>query len=323
MRKTEKFLSTATAPGTPYPSVAGATTPFTTYQAPEAALGGGAGVVSLTSAPTSQYGTPQVEADGHAYVQLTGTGQYVQWTNNTGQPINFINVRASIPDSSTGGGITANLDLYVNGTFRQVLNMNSVQSWQYDIGGQGVAYNVISANGTANSYRSDGTDLESCSDNGCGYDLGWTSPGQWFRYKVNVASAGSYTVSFRVAAPSAVADAFHLTDASGNDLTAEEPIPATGGWQGWATVTDTVQLAAGQQTFFVDQDNSGWNLRYLSFTSSGGGGTGSPLTASPSSLSFGSTTVGSTSSAQTVTVSNPGSSAATAPSVSVSGPFSQ
>src|SRR5580692_2133208 len=120
------------APGTPSPSVAGATTPFTTYEAPEGALGGGASVVSLTSAPTSEYDSPQGEADGHAYVQLTGPGQSVQWTNNTGQLINFINVRASIPDSSTGGGTTATLDLYVNGTFRQALNMNSIQSWQYE-----------------------------------------------------------------------------------------------------------------------------------------------------------------------------------------------
>src|ERR1700684_2875187 len=120
------------APGPPSPSVAGATTPFTTYWARAGALGGGASVVSLTSAPTSEYDSPQGEAEGHAYVQLAGTGQSVQWTNLTGQPISFINVRASIPDSSTGGGTTATLDLYVNGTFRQALNMNSIQSWQYE-----------------------------------------------------------------------------------------------------------------------------------------------------------------------------------------------
>ena len=118
--------------GIPPPSLAGATTPFTTYQAPEGTLGGGAGVVSLTSSATSEYDSPQGEATGHAYVQLTGTGQYVQWANNTGQPINFVNVRASIPDAPSGGGITATLDLYVNGTFRQALEMNSIQSWQYE-----------------------------------------------------------------------------------------------------------------------------------------------------------------------------------------------
>jgi hypothetical protein len=196
-----------------------------------------------------------------------------------------------------------------------------VQAENYDTGGQGAAYNVTSTNGTANSYRSDGIDLETTSDTGGGYDLGWTSGGQWFRYTVNAASAGTYTVSFRVAAPSAVTDALHLSSASGANLSGNVSIPATGGWQNWTTVTATVQLAAGQQTLAVDEDNGGWNLNYMSFA--GGGGTSSPLTASPSSLSFGSATVGSTSSASTVTVSNPGTGAATAISVSVSGPFSQ
>jgi hypothetical protein len=145
----------------------------------------------------------------------------------------------------------------------------TVQAANYDTGGQGVAYNVTSVNGTGNSYRSDGVDLETCTDTGCGDDLGWTSQGQWFRYTVNVASAGNYTVSLRVASPSGATDAFHIADTSGTDLTGAENVPATGGWQTWATMTDTIALAAGQHTLVVDQDNGGWNLRYMSFASSG------------------------------------------------------
>jgi len=66
-------------PGTPDPSVAGATTPFATYWAPAGTLGGGASVVSLTSASTSQFDSPQGEAAGHGYVALTGTGASVAW----------------------------------------------------------------------------------------------------------------------------------------------------------------------------------------------------------------------------------------------------
>ena len=43
-----------------------------------------------------------------------------------------------------------------------------MQAANYDTGGQGVAYNVTSVNGTGNSYRSDGVDLEACTDTGCG-----------------------------------------------------------------------------------------------------------------------------------------------------------
>jgi hypothetical protein len=165
-----------------------------------------------------------------------------------------------------------------------------VQAANYDTGGQGVAYSVTSVNGTANSYRSDGVDLESCSDTGCGDDLGWTVAGQWFRYTVNVASAGTYTVSLRVAAPSAVTDAFHIASSAGSNLSGAVNLAATGGWQTWATATATVALPAGVQTLTIDQDNGGWNLHYLTFAAAAGA-----LTASPSSLSFGSQTVGSTS----------------------------
>ena len=94
----------------------------------------------------------------------------------------------------------------------------TVQAANYDTGGQGVAYNVTSTNGTANSYRPDGVDLEACTDTGCGYDIGWTAAGQWFKYTVNVATAGTYTVSVRLASPSGVTDALHIASSSGANL---------------------------------------------------------------------------------------------------------
>jgi hypothetical protein len=198
----------------------------------------------------------------------------------------------------------------------------TVEAANYDTGGQGVAYNVTSVNGTADSYRSDGVDLESCTDTGCGYDLGWTASGQWFKYTVNAAAAGTYTVGFRMASPSGVTDALHIDNAAGTNLSGSVNAPDTGGWQDWATVTASVTLPAGQQTLTVDQDNGGWNIYYLSFAAAGGG-SGSALTASPTSLSFGSQTAGSVSGAQTVTVSNPNSSAVPVSQLAVTGPFGQ
>jgi len=100
----------------------------------------------------------------------------------------------------------------------------TVQTANYDTGGQGTAYNVTSVNGTANSYRTDGVDLESTADTqdagpaGGAYDMGWTTPGQWFKYTVQVATAGSYTVSFRVASPYVITDALHIANAAGTNL---------------------------------------------------------------------------------------------------------
>jgi len=150
----------------------------------------------------------------------------------------------------------------------------TVQAENYDLGGQGVGYNVSSVNGSANSYRSDGVDLEVTTDTGGGDDLGWTAIGQWFKYTVNVASAGTYTVSFRVAAPSAVSDALHVSNSSGTNLSGPVSVPATGGWQNWTNVSATVTLPAGQQVLTLDQDSGGWNVNYVTFTA-GSGGTGS------------------------------------------------
>jgi chitinase len=144
----------------------------------------------------------------------------------------------------------------------------TVQAANYDTGGQGVAYNVTSVNGTANSYRSDGVDLEACTDTGCGDDIGWTAAGQWFKYTVNVAAAGTYTASLRLASPSGVTDGLHIASSSGANLSGNINVPATGGWQTWTTVTATVTLPAGQQTLTIDQDNGGWNIHQLTFASS-------------------------------------------------------
>jgi hypothetical protein len=98
--------------------------------------------------------------------------------------------------------------------------------------------------------------------------------------------------------------------------------PATGN-------TVTISLPAGTTARYVQLSftgNTGWSAAQLSELEvfpGGGGSGGSALSASPSSLSFGSVAVGSTSGAQTVTVSNPGSSAVTVSSVSASGPFTQ
>jgi hypothetical protein len=94
--------------------------------------------------------------------------------------------------------------------------------------------------------------------------------------------------------------------------------------------TVTISLPSGTSARYVELSftgNTGWSAAQLSefevFPGGGSTGGGSALSASPSSVSFGSTAVGSTSAAQNVTVSNPGTTAASVSSVSASGPFSQ
>jgi len=110
----------------------GAITPFVSFEAETATLSGGASVVSLTSSPATQYSSPQLEASGHAYVQLTDTDQSATWTNTTTQNFTALNLRSCIPDALTGGGITNTIDLYVNGVFRQAFTVSSLQNYCYE-----------------------------------------------------------------------------------------------------------------------------------------------------------------------------------------------
>jgi hypothetical protein len=112
-----------------------------------------------------------------------------------------------------------------------------------------------------------GIATETTLDAGGGKDVGWIdAAGDEMRYRVNVAAAGVYTVSFRVASPY-TGGAFRLVDASGKILTSVS-VPYTTGWQVWTTVSATVSLAAGQQTVkIVSQNAYGWNINWMQYVS--------------------------------------------------------
>jgi hypothetical protein len=79
---------------------------------------------------------------------------------------------------------------------------------------------------------------------------------------------------------------------------------------------------AGAYTFNLGSGNSGWSTTPVLTAFPEPVQPGS-LTASPTTLSFGDVNSGSTSAARSVTVTNPGSSAASVSSISSTGPFSQ
>jgi len=250
-----------------------------------------AGTYTVSFRVSSPYGiTDALHIANAAGANLSGsvavpnTGGYQTWTTVTasvtlpaGQQTLTVDQDSNgwnlhyITFASTGGGGTPPPagEAPYGGTAAAV--PGTVQAENYDTGGKGVAYNVTAVNGSANSYRSDGVDLEATTDAGGGYDVGWTATGQWFKYTVNVATAGTYAVSLRLAAPTAVTNALQINNAAGTDLTGAVTAPATGGWQNWTTVTANITLPAGTQTLTVDQDSPGWNINYLTFATSGGG----------------------------------------------------
>ncbi|GAA1667364.1 hypothetical protein GCM10009765_16030 [Fodinicola feengrottensis] len=101
----------------------GATVPYTEYEAESGSTN--ASVIG----PDRTYLTLASESSGRRAVQLSSTGQYVQFTLT--KPTNSIVLRYAIPDNAAGTGITAPLALYANGNKIQDLSLSSTYSWVY------------------------------------------------------------------------------------------------------------------------------------------------------------------------------------------------
>jgi phosphatidylserine/phosphatidylglycerophosphate/cardiolipin synthase-like enzyme len=164
-----------------------------------------------------------------------------------------------------------------------------IQAENFDDGGAGVAYADSSVANQGGKYRTDtSVDIESSSDAGGGYDVGWVAPGEWLKYTVNVTAAGSYDIEFRVACAN-TGGTFHL-EVNGANVTGPLSVPNTGGWQSWATVKKTgVSLNAGSQVwrFVADADGptgSFGNLNYIRIAEPGGGGGPAPFGGTPTAL---------------------------------------
>ena len=101
----------------------GATVPFLEQEAEKAVTTG-----TVIGPDRTAYTLP-AEASGRSAVQLA-PGQYVEFT--LPKAANALTVRYAIPDSATGGGITAPLDVTVNGSGKRTMTLTSQYSWLYN-----------------------------------------------------------------------------------------------------------------------------------------------------------------------------------------------
>ena len=167
----------------------------------------------------------------------------------------------------------------------------------YNTGGQGVAYNDSDVGNEGGAYRtSQGVDIQTTSDTGGGYNLGWLTSTEWLNYTINVASAGTYDLTFRVASASEGGIVRALAGPNANEFTAltgDIAVPVTGDWQTWENVTVSVALNAGPQLLRVAFGSGGFNISYLELERTGGSANALPTASITSPTEGASFTVGS------------------------------
>jgi len=158
-----------------------------------------------------------------------------------------------------------------------------VQIENFDEGGEGVGYHDVDQAGNG-TYRPGGVYIENCSNPEGGCNVGSTWAGEWLRYSVNVATAGTYNIDVRIASGNGGGGKFHI-EVDCIDVTGQLTVPNTGGWQSYQTVSKSgVSFGAGFHLMRLVFDAAGpgggvANFNYLSINSPTSGSPPSTLVA--------------------------------------------
>ncbi len=135
--------------------------------------------------------------------------------------------------------------------------------------GSGGTATVVAIPGTveAESFTNMfGFQTENTTDTGGGSNVGFVDPGDWLEYSLDIGSAGSYLVEYRVASPGGSLGFKTLIDGVEID---SQAVANTGGWQSWVTNTATVTLDAGEHTLRINAVGAMWNLNWIRLSLTG------------------------------------------------------
>ena len=107
-----------------------------------------------------------------------------------------------------------------------------------------------------------GIDVELTSDEGEGENIGFIDAGDWWEYTLDINSAGSYNIEYRLASYSGSAGFNLLLD--GVQI-ASQTVTETGSWQSWVTITgeEILDLPAGEHTLRVNAVGGGFNFNWI------------------------------------------------------------
>ena len=213
----------------------------------------------------TEYGT--CEASGNGYVDATSTQEWMtflkanqishcNWAlNDKGE-----SASALVPGTSPGAAWS---DSFLTTSGRLVKGY--VQGWA-----SGPVITPPPPTGStkveAESYHvMSGVQTETTTDVGGGLNVGWINAGDWMAYTVDVPTAGTYTVQYRVASINNGGQ-ISLEQNSGATRLGLITVPNTGGWQNWTTISHTVTLNAGRQDIAIGVPVGGYNVNWWSFT---------------------------------------------------------
>lgn len=151
-----------------------------------------------------------------------------------------------------------------NATVQQWTNwLGDCQQWKFEA--PGAQFSLLRE---AESFSSmAGVQTETTTDPlGGNQNVGWVDAGDWMAFSnITIPTSGNYRVDYRVASPSSNT-ALSLDLNAGTIQLGQVIIPNTGGWQNWATVSQTVYMNAGTYSVGIFAVTGGWNINWFKIT---------------------------------------------------------
>ncbi|HRI46539.1 MAG TPA: family 16 glycosylhydrolase [Ignavibacteriaceae bacterium] len=138
-----------------------------------------------------------------------------------------------------------------------------IETENFNVGGQGIAYNDLTPVNSGGSYRTDeGVDIQECSDVNGGYNIGWVSPSEWLNYFVNISETAEYNFEVRYSSASG-GGSLHI-EIDGVNVTGPITLEGTIGWQTWNTaIKENIALQAGVKNLRIVVDSGEFNLNKI------------------------------------------------------------
>ncbi len=208
--------------------------------------------LGLAATATSTSGVSRVDfhANGALKGSATAEPYAATWTN---VPAGIHTISARATNAVGDSGTSADVKIRVHGPFggAPAAAPGRVEAEQFDLGGQDLGYNDVSAANEGGKYRTtEAVDISADAGASNGFVVGWTTAPEWMSYVLNVASSGTYAIRTRVAAVG-TGGQFRIL-INGQEAGGALAVPNTGTWNAYQWVAlDGVALAQGVCTMRV------------------------------------------------------------------------
>ena len=105
-----------------------------------------------------------------------------------------------------------------------------------------------------------GIQTETTSDEDAGENVGYIDTDDWMEYSIDIPTAGTYQIDFRLASPYDTGSFEVMTD---DEVLATISVNNTGSFQTWETQSTTIEFDEGEQTLKINVTGDGWNFNWF------------------------------------------------------------